>query len=99
MGSRLELDLWVTQTGTARADELLKLIGVADLPDAGAVVERTTLELRDEITDPDPADVPPDGPADTQRLDPAAVAALSQADEEQPAAAGWGASPPGPVVE
>jgi radical SAM-linked protein len=97
--AHLVIDLWVTQTGTARADELLKLIGVADLPDAGEVVERTTLELRDEVTNADPADVPPDGPADTERLDPAAVAALCQADEEQPAAAGWGASPPGPVVE
>jgi radical SAM-linked protein len=98
-GSCLTLDLWVTQTGTARADELLKLLGVADLPDAGAIVTRTTLELRDEVTNADPADVPPDGPADTQRLDPAAAAALVRDDEEQPAAAGWGASPPGPVVE
>jgi radical SAM-linked protein len=98
-GDVLELDLWVTQTGTARADELLKLLEVSDLIDAGELVERTTLEIRDEITNPDPADVPPDGPADTHRLDPAAIAALTQADEDQPAAAGWGASPPGPVVE
>jgi radical SAM-linked protein len=96
---QLVLDLWVTQTGTARADELLKLLGVADLTDAGSIVTRTTLELRDEVTNTDPADVPPDGPADTQRLDPAVIAALERADEEQPAAAGWGASPVGPVVE
>jgi hypothetical protein len=89
----------VTQTGTARADELLRLLGVADLPDDGLVVTRTTLELRDEVTNTDPADVPPDGPADTQRLDPATVAELVRADEEQPAAAGWGVSPAGPVVE
>ncbi len=98
-GRGLELDLWVTQTGTARADELLKLLGIADLLDAGAVVERTTVELRDETSSLDPADVPPDGPAETQPLDPAAIAALIQKDEEQPATAAWGVSPAGPVVE
>jgi radical SAM-linked protein len=96
----LELDLWVTQTGTARADELLKLLDVADLLDAGAIVERTTVELHDEVPNPDPADGPPAGPAETLSLEPAAVAALArQQDEEQPAAAAWGASPAGPVVE
>jgi radical SAM-linked protein len=98
-GHALELDLWVTQTGSARADELLKLMGLSDLIGGGPPVEGTTLELRDEVSNPDPADVPPDGPADTRRLDPAAIAALAGADTEQPAAAGWGASPPGPVVE
>ncbi|HVL13212.1 MAG TPA: TIGR03936 family radical SAM-associated protein [Gemmata sp.] len=98
-GHALELDLWVTQTGSARAEELLKLVGVSHLTDEGYLVERTTLEVRDETPEHDPADVPPDGPADTQRLDPAAAAALARREEEQPAAAGWGASPPGPVVE
>jgi len=98
-GGALTLDLWVTQTGTARADELLKLLGLADLTDAGAVVERTTVELRDEVPAADPTDHPPDGPADTLPLDAAAVTALSRGEEEQPAAAGWGASPAGPVVE
>jgi len=44
----LEIDLTVTSTGTARADEVLALLGVADLLDAGAVVERAVLELHDE---------------------------------------------------
>jgi radical SAM-linked protein len=95
----LELDLWVTSTGTARADELLKLLGVADQIDAGAVIERVKVELRDEVPNPDPADGPPDGPAQTQPLDPAALARVVQPDEEQPAAAVWGLSPAGPVVE
>ncbi len=98
----MTLDLWVTQTGTARADELLRLLALADLHDAGVVVERTTVELRDEVspTDPvDPTDRPPDGPADSQPLDPATVAALTRGEEEQPATAAWGASPAGPVVE
>ena len=50
------------------------------------IVTRTTVELRDEVTNTDPADVPPDGPADTQRLDPATIAALVRAYEEDAAA-------------
>ncbi len=96
---RLTLDLWVTQTGTARADELIKRFDLADLLDAGVVVERTTVELRDEVTGTDTNDQPPDGPADTLPLDPAIIESLSRRDEEQPATAAWGASPAGPVVE
>lgn len=101
--NRLSLDLWVTQTGTARADELLRLLGLADLLDAGAVLSRDVLELRDEVaaTHPadSPADSPPDGPAETLPLDPAAAAAAGRDEETQPAGAHWGASPSGPVVE
>src|SRR5262245_42726605 len=100
---RLILDLWVTQTGTARADELLRLLGVADLIEAGAVLERTLVEIRDEVTAHNPADVPPDGPADSVPVTGAEVAALTARLEdesnEQPATVGWGASPNGPVVE
>jgi radical SAM-linked protein len=46
----LEMELWLTQTGTARPDELLTLLGIQDLLDMGAVLERTRLELHDEIT-------------------------------------------------
>jgi hypothetical protein len=96
----LILDLWVTQTGTARADELLKLLHLAELPESGAVMERVTVELHDEAPNLDAADVPPIGPAETLPLEPAAVAALDRRDEEEAtAAAGWGASPAGPVVE
>ena len=93
----LTLDLWVTQTGTARADEIVRLLGLADLLDAGAVLSRDVLELRDEVAAP--TDHPPDGPAETLPLDPVATAARSQDDETQPAEAHWGASPSGPVVE
>ncbi|MDB5306820.1 MAG: hypothetical protein JWO38_1022 [Gemmataceae bacterium] len=95
----LELDLWVTQTGTARADEVIRLLGLADLLDEGAVLSRDVLELRDEVTSPDPTDHPPDGPAETLPLDPAALAAPVRDTETQPAEAHWGASPSGPVVE
>jgi radical SAM-linked protein len=95
----LALDFWVTQTGTARAEELIRLLGLADLLDAGAVLERTRVEVRDEVTNP--TDFPPDGPADALPMEPAAVAALLRHEEEpnQPAGAHWGASPSGPVVE
>ena len=96
----------MTQTGTARAEELLALLGLPDLIDGGAVLSRTAVELRDEFTEitaTDPADVPPDGPADAVPLTGAEVAALTARldDDEnlQPAEAGWGASPNGPVVE
>jgi radical SAM-linked protein len=44
----LEVSLWLTPAGTARPDEVLALLGLADLLDAGAVLERTRLELFDE---------------------------------------------------
>jgi radical SAM-linked protein len=46
----LEMALWVTPSGTARPEEILQLLGVGDALDAGLVVERTYLELEDEIT-------------------------------------------------
>jgi radical SAM-linked protein len=45
---RLEIDLWLTAAGTARPEEVLALLGLADLIDAGAVLERSRLELEDE---------------------------------------------------
>jgi radical SAM-linked protein len=52
----LEIDLWVTPNGTARPEEILGLLGLGDLLDAGAVLQRTTLELHDEwnVTGPVP---------------------------------------------
>jgi radical SAM-linked protein len=97
--SRVVIDLWVTQTGTARVDEIIELLNLADLPVAGAIVERMALEIHDEVMSPDPGDVPPAGPAETLPLDPTAIAVLAQRDEEQPAAAGWSMLPTGPVVE
>jgi radical SAM-linked protein len=93
----LTLDLWVTNTGTARADELLRLLGVDDLLDAGFVLERTLVELRDEVGPPaDPTDTPPDGPADTRPADPALA---GRAGFDQPAAASGVAVPGDMSVE
>ncbi len=57
LADSLEMDLWVTPTGAARPDEVLALLGLADLLEGGAVLERTTLELYDEC----PAAAGPDG--------------------------------------
>jgi radical SAM-linked protein len=91
----LTLDLWVTTTGSARADELLRLLGVDDLLDAGFVLERALVELRDEAAPPpDPTDNPPDGPADTRPADPALA---GRAGLDQPAAA-TGVAVPGDLA-
>jgi hypothetical protein len=52
----LEMNLWLTPQGTARPEEVLTLLGVNELLDAGAVLERVRLELTDEITSPSSAE-------------------------------------------
>jgi radical SAM-linked protein len=44
----LEMDLLVTPTGTARAEEVLQLLGLDDLLASGLILQRTRLELQDE---------------------------------------------------
>src|SRR5258708_1299556 len=48
----LEMDRWLPPAGTARPEEVLTLLGLQDLPDAGYVLERTRLELCDEVAAP-----------------------------------------------
>src|SRR5207302_324952 len=46
----LEMDLWVSASaGTARPEEILHVLELADLLEAGAILERCKLELRDEL--------------------------------------------------
>jgi radical SAM-linked protein len=45
----LEMTLWLMPAGTARPDEVLTLLGLEDLPAAGCVLERSRLELHDEL--------------------------------------------------
>jgi radical SAM-linked protein len=52
----LLIDLRVTPTGTARADEILTLLGLSDLLDAGGILERIQLQLHDELA---PNEAPP----------------------------------------
>jgi radical SAM-linked protein len=61
----LEMALWVSgSAGTARPEEILQALGLADLLDAGAVLERSKLELRDELpeTEAGPPGLVQDGP-------------------------------------
>ena len=93
--SRLTLDLWVTPSGTARADELLKLLNLTDLVDGGRIVTRSLLEIRDE-TAPGQPDTPPDLPPESGPLNHNPAEAGT---ENEPMVATWGLSPNGPVVE
>jgi radical SAM-linked protein len=47
-GPVLDMDLWLTPGGTARPEEVLRLLGLEDLLEAGAVLERARLEIEDE---------------------------------------------------
>jgi radical SAM-linked protein len=56
----LELELIVTPQGTARPDEVLAQLGLSGLLDAGAVLERTAVELDDEFTELGKEDATPE---------------------------------------
>jgi radical SAM-linked protein len=92
----IEFDLWVTGSGTARADELVQLLGLTDVTDDGAVLERTDLEIHDEVS-PGTTDAPPEGQPETAPLEHVPAAAADEDDGIRPA--GWGLAPDGPVVE
>lgn len=80
----LHLDLWVTQEGTARAEEILRLLQLADLLEQGTVLERTCVELHDEMEHPEiVSDHPPQGPPETRPLDAHTHAALIQAEQQR----------------
>jgi radical SAM-linked protein len=49
-----EMLLWVTPNGAARPDEVLTLLGLGDLVEAGVPLERHVLELHDETHDSGP---------------------------------------------
>jgi len=46
---RIETATWVTPNGSARAEEVFVALGLSALLDAGAVIERTDLEVYDEL--------------------------------------------------
>ncbi len=71
-------DVWITPFGTVRPEELIQLL----LPDAATrpnvLVERTHLELWDEIDPAATADQPPQQPPETWPLPPECIAKLQQ---------------------
>jgi radical SAM-linked protein len=57
--SYLHMAIWVTPTGSARPDDLWPLLDLEGIIAAGALVERTHLELHDEVAGaPGPANLP-----------------------------------------
>jgi radical SAM-linked protein len=86
----LLVSVWITQEGSARADEIAAAIGLPDPP----LIERSDLELLDEV--------PPEEAARTPKIEPQSrpVTRLSSA-RPVPAAPRetWGATANGPVVE
>lgn len=44
----LEMDIWITPNGSARADEVMEQLGLCDLLAEGSVIERTAVKLNDE---------------------------------------------------
>jgi radical SAM-linked protein len=50
--ARLEIDLCLTPAGTARPEEVLAALGLSELLEAGAVLERSRLALADETPPP-----------------------------------------------
>jgi radical SAM-linked protein len=95
----LEMALWVLPEGTARADEVVTALALGHLLDNGGVLERTDLLLVDEMDSEEVARAPTRPPGErTVPTDKVPVLAREQ-QKEAPAAAHWGASPNGPVVE
>ena len=45
----LDMALWITPTGAARPEEILAALGLVPLLEAGAVLERSHLEILDEV--------------------------------------------------
>lgn len=89
----VDFDLWVTNGGTARIDELVRLVG---LDEYVTELNRTELELHDEVPG-DGADQPPTQPAETRP--PAAMTAARADEDRTPVVPTWGLSPNGPIVE
>jgi len=50
-GTDLEMTFWLKPEGSARAEEVLTLLGLSDLLPAGVVLQRSRLELHDEVSD------------------------------------------------
>ena len=99
--THLEMDLWVTPEGSARADELLRTLDLDFLLDTGAVIERTNLVILDEI-DPTTVETQPILPTREERM--AMVRPLRMPAKEPEAHnmspnAHWGSTSGAPILE
>ncbi len=87
-------DIWVTGGGTARLDELMRLL---EIDEVASDLKRTELLVRDE-TDAEPGEPPLDLPTEMRPPMPATEACLRNLDKT-PSEPSWGLSPAGPVTE
>jgi hypothetical protein len=85
----LIISCWLTQEGSARADEIAAAIGLVDPP----VIERTHLEVMDEV--------PPEEAARTPKIEPHTRPLNRIVTAPRPAVPRetWGATANGPIVE
>ncbi|WP_020473972.1 TIGR03936 family radical SAM-associated protein [Zavarzinella formosa] len=90
----LWFDIWLTQEGTARVDELARLLGLEDLYLTGPAVERVTLEISDELAPEEIAQTP----TIAQQVRPWKGEPTKPAAVETPREV-WGATSNGPIVE
>lgn len=88
-GETLVISAWLTQEGSARADEIAAAVGVTDPP----LIERIDLELLDEVPPAEAARTPKIEPQ-TRPLDRVVPGPRSAAPRET-----WGATANGPIVE
>jgi radical SAM-linked protein len=95
----LEMALWVLPEGTARAEEVAVALSLGDLLEAGAVLERTNLLLIDEMDPEEATRAPAIAPREEPTPEANVIAVRKEPEVEVSAAAHWGASPSGPVVE
>ena len=95
--AHLEMDLWITQDGSARADEIVRLLELNHQLDRGAILERCALEIWDEL---DAAAVEPQPAFPTAEERSRMERPLTRSRlEPVPVGAHWSASPSGPIVE
>lgn len=85
----LVISCWLTQEGSARADEIATAVGVTDPP----LIERIDLELLDEV--------PPEDAARTPKIEPHTRPLARVVTAPRPTAPRetWGATANGPIVE
>jgi radical SAM-linked protein len=88
-GGALVISCWLTQAGSARADEIAAAVGITDPP----LIERVDLELMDEVS-PDEAARTPKIEPHTRPLDRVWTGPRPEVPRET-----WGATANGPIVE
>jgi len=97
----LHFDVWISQDGTARADEIIRVLGLSHVVDEGGIVERTYLLIDDEL-DEITRGARPKLPGRDERINferplPVGMETLPALPTAPPGH--WGASPHGPIIE